>query len=340
MRSGLLSKLVASNVCVILGAVFGGVWLARHFLFVHAVVLVVVLGIAGSAISSLTCYLIMRNHFRPLLEFRKAVEAIHQGMPPSIVAPADSDPAIGGVIRSLRDAFDRLEDESLWHTAQLLNSIEAERQRIGRELHDQTSQSLATALINLKLADNSAGANTADCRKKLAAAKKLIEHSLEQIKICVYDLRPVMLDDLGLVPTLRWHIKTHLAGVGITVATDFEDAAMRAPRDIETALYRVAQEALANVLRHARATRVSIRLEVKPEYAVLTISDNGKGFDSQKEALRDKSGGGLGLHSIRERVKLAKGTLNIESGKGLGTQINVVVSFPIQNTLKERSLPS
>ena len=94
------------------------------------------------------------------------------------------------MIRSVRDALDRLEDESLQHTTQLLNSIEAERQRIGRELHDQTSQTLATALINLKLADGALGHNIEDVRKKLTAAKQLIEHSMEQIKICVYDLRP------------------------------------------------------------------------------------------------------------------------------------------------------
>jgi two-component system sensor histidine kinase UhpB len=268
------------------------------------------------------------------MEFRKAVEAIHGGMSPSIVAHADSDPTVGGVIRSVRDAIDRLEDESLWHTTQLLNSIEAERQRIGRELHDQTSQTLATALIDLKLADSFVGSNILDARKKLAAAKQLIEHSMEQIKICVYDLRPVMLDDLGLVPTLRWHIKTHLAGSGLAITADFEAAVMRPPRNIETTLYRVAQEALANVIRHAQATRVSIRLETKPEYAVLAISDNGKGFDPNQAIRSDKNdGGGLGLHTIRERIKLVKGTLNIESEEGMGTQINVVVPIP-RNSLE------
>jgi two-component system sensor histidine kinase UhpB len=331
-KFGLLTKLVAANAFIILMVAVGGVLLARYLFDIPVIVLMVILGIAGSAISALVSYLTMKNYFWPLMEFRKAMEAIHGGMSPSIVA--DVDPTIGGVIRSLRDALDRLEDESLWHTAQLLNSIEAERQRIGRELHDQTSQSLATALIDLKLADNLAGSNIADSRKKLAAAKQLIEHSLEQIKICVYDLRPVMLDDLGLVPTLRWHIKTHLAGAGLTVDADFEDATMRAPRNIETTLYRVAQEALANVLRHAHATRVFIRLEVKPEYAVLAISDNGQGFDLPKEILSDKNSSGLGLHTIKERIKLVKGTVNIESEKGMGTQINVVVPIPTQNSLE------
>jgi two-component system sensor histidine kinase DegS len=235
------------------------------------------------------------------------------------------------VIRSVHDAIGRLEDESLWHTTQLLNSIEAERQRIGRELHDQTCQTLATALIDLKLADNLAESNIGSARERLAAAKQLIEHSLEQIKICVYDLRPVMLDDLGLVPTLHWHIKTHLGGSGLTVVSDFEEAAVRAPRKIETTLYRVAQEALSNVVRHARASRVTIRLEIKREYAVMVISDNGQGFNPENDSFEEKNGRrGLGLHTIRERIKLAKGTLNIVSEKGMGTQINVVLPMPPQ----------
>ncbi|MBN1570343.1 MAG: sensor histidine kinase [Acidobacteria bacterium] len=335
----LLAKLVISNAFVIILVAVGGVWSARYIRGVPAIIMMLFLGSAGCAISAIAVYLIMKNYFQPLIEFRKAVESIHGGITPSIVARSDSDPAIGGVIRSVRDAIDRLEDESLWHTTRLLNSIEAERQRIGRELHDQTSQTLATALINLKLADSAIGAYSPDARKKLAAAKHLIEHSLEQIKICVYDLRPVMLDDLGLVPTLRWHIKTHLAGTGLAIEADFEDANLRAPLDIETTLYRIAQEALSNVTRHAHATRVAIRLEIKPEYAALLISDNGQGFDPDSEIIGKRSSGGLGLHTIRERVKLAKGTLNIKSAKSMGTQINVVVPIAPQNSMTNEGEP-
>jgi two-component system, NarL family, sensor histidine kinase UhpB len=328
---------VISSIFVIILVTVGGVWIARYIRDIPVTLLMVSLGAAGAALSVVTGYLIMRNYFQPLKEFQKAVESIHGGLSPSIVARSDSDPTIGGVIRSVRDAIDRLEDESLLHTTQLLNSIEGERQRIGRELHDQTSQTLATALINLKLADSAVGSHSPDAHKKLALVKQLIEHSLEQIKICVYDLRPVMLDDLGLVPTLRWHIKSHLAGTALVIAADFEDAVIRAPLSIETTLYRIAQEALANVVRHAQATRVSIRLEIKSAYAALEISDNGLGFNPDREIRSAKNGGGgLGLRTIRERVKLAKGTLNIESGKGMGTQINVVLPITAEDSMTDR----
>ncbi len=325
----LMAKLIAAN-CLIIGFMtVAEVWLVRYFRSIADTILIIVLGIAGISITATACFLILRNYLKPLVEFRKAVDSIHEGMLPLALARAATDPAIDGIMLSVRDALNRLEDESLWHTTQLLNSVEAERQRIGRELHDQTSQTLATALINLKLADDSLGSSASVARKKLSSAKQLIEHSMEQIKICVYDLRPVMLDDLGLVPTLRWYIKTHLAGTGLTVVTDFEDAGERAPRNIETTLYRVAQEALANVIRHANATRVSIQLETKPGYAVLAIVDNGKGFDPNQLTRSGKDiCGGLGLFTIRERVKLVKGTLNIDSQENKGTQLHVVVPIP------------
>ena len=336
----LLAKLITAN-CLIIGFMtVVEVWLIRYLRGIAETSLIIVLGISGISVSATACFFILRNYLKPLAEFRKAVDSIHEGMSPLILARAATDPAIDGIMLSVCDALNRLEDESLWHTTQLLNSVEAERQRIGRELHDQTSQTLATALINLKLADGSLGSNVSVARKKLSLAKQLIEHSMEQIKICVYDLRPVMLDDLGLVSALRWYIKTHLAGTRLTVVTDFEDAGERAPRNIETTLFRIAQEALANVIRHADATRVSIRLETKPEYAVLAIVDNGKGFDPNQNPRSDKNiCGGLGLFTIRERVKLVKGTLNIESQENKGTELHVVVPISSLKLVESQGQP-
>jgi signal transduction histidine kinase len=329
IRRQLLAKMIAANCLIIFLMTVAEVWLARQLQSIPDIILMAVLGIAGTSVTALSCYVILRSFLRSLLEFSKTVEAIHDGTPPSIPAGGASDPAIDSVIVSVRNALSRLGDESLRHTIQLLNSIEAERQRIGRELHDQTSQTLATALINLKLADGAIGRNSSQARKKLAAVKQLIEHSMEQIKICVYDLRPVMLDDLGLAPTLRWHIKTHLTGTGVTIDADLDDAGERPPRTIETTLYRIAQEALANVIRHSNATRVFIRLETKPGYAALSIADNGKGFDPGRVVQSDRNLSGLGLYTIRERVKLVKGTLNIESAPGKGTQVHVVIPISL-----------
>lgn len=328
LQLGLSTKLVGANTLVILGVVVGGVLLAYNH-DTSAGILIVLWSIAGFAATVIASSLILRRYFRPLLELRASLEALQGSAYPSVPAHSNADPTIGGVISSVRDVFHRMEDSSLRHTTRLLNSIEGERQRIGRELHDQTCQTLATALLDLKLADAALDGDPANARMRISAVKQLIELSLEQIKICVYDLRPVMLDDFGLVPTLFWHIRTHLAGTGIAVETDFEDAGMRAPRNIETTLYRIAQEALANILRHARATRVYIRLETRTDHAILTVSDNGIGFDPEQANRCREGRGGLGLRTIRERVKLVNGTLKIESENGRGTKVRVLIPiFP------------
>ena len=135
-----------------------------------------------------------------------------------------------------------------------------------------------------------------------------------------------MLDDIGLAPTLRWYIKSHLQDVGPTIVADFEGATLRLPGEVETALYRIAQEVLSNAVRHAAATKIVIRLEVRPGYADLAVIDNGLGFDPEV-TLHDPGRRGVGLLSIRERVELLGGTVNIVSAIGRGTRVYTVIPF-------------
>jgi two-component system sensor histidine kinase DegS len=164
--------------------------------------------------------------------------------------------------------------------------------------------------------------------------KTLIAHTMEEIKLLVYDLRPVMLDDFGLVPTLRWYIQSHLQGAGPTIVTDFDDAGLRVPGHVETALYRVTQEALANAVKHSDATKVHVRLVTKPGFVTLAVIDNGRGFDGGA-ALYESGRIGVGLLSMKERVELAGGTVNIESAKGRGTRLYVVIPLATEESVEE-----
>jgi signal transduction histidine kinase len=133
-----------------------------------------------------------------------------------------------------------------------------------------------------------------------------------------------MLDDFGLVPTLRWYIQTHAQGVGPEVITDFDEAGSRLAGDVETALYRIAQEALSNAVRHSSATKVLVRLTIRSGYVSLAVIDNGVGFDPES-AFRGDARGGVGLESVKERVGLVGGTVNVESAVGRGTRLYVVI---------------
>jgi two-component system sensor histidine kinase UhpB len=219
----------------------------------------------------------------------------------------------------------RLGRESLSYAERQLGGIEEERRRIGRELHDETSQTLAATLVRLDLCDHAIqDHDPAGAHAQVVNCKTLITHTIDEIKLIVYDLRPVMLDDFGLVPTLRWYIQSHLQGAGPEIVTDFDEADLRLPGDVETALYRVTQEALANAVKHADATKVHVRLVTKPGFVSLAVIDNGRGF-SGGDALHGDGHAGVGLLSMKERIELAGGSVNIESAVGRGTRLYVVI---------------
>ena len=137
-------------------------------------------------------------------------------------------------------------------------------------------------------------------------------------------MRPTMLDDLGLAAALRWYAKARAAEPGLRIDMRLdEDPAGALPPHVEIALYRVGQEALANVVAHAAASRVEVELEIKPGFVALTVFDNGRGFD-----LDEARGRGLGLLSMRERIAALGGTFNIVTEPGTGTRVYAVVLLP------------
>ena len=321
-----VARLLVFNGVVVVAVGVAGVLAGRVWSGVPSAAVATTVALAGLAAAALVNYVLVRTTLRPLLEVGRIVEAIHKGVDPQLATEdGQSDPDLSAVSEALMETVDRLEHEARRYSSRLLTSIEDERRRIGRELHDETSQTLAATLINLDLVEKGLGDCPLDVSSRVATSKELIRHTMEQLKLLIYDLRPAMLDDLGLIPALRWYIQSHLGGSGLIVEVDFEGAEQRIAAETETALYRIAQESLANVIKHAGATRVSVHLEIHPGYASFAVHDDGVGFDPD-EVLKDPGERyGLGLLSIRERAELLGGTLNIVSSHDGGTHVYVVV---------------
>jgi signal transduction histidine kinase len=320
----IMQRTLIVNAAIVIALAATSVYVVRQLTGWQAILLVLLLAVVGLAVTLLFNFLALRATSRVLADLTRAMETVHKGEMGGSVSGRTSDPHVRRLAASFNDMCRRLEGESLNYAAKQVNTIEEERRRIGRELHDETNQTLAATLIRLDLADKALQDHDAvEAHKQVSSAADLIKHSMEEIKLLVYDLRPVMLDDFGLVPTLRWYIQSHLQGAGPTIVTDF-DADLRVSPEVETALYRIVQEALSNAVRHASATKVVVRLETKPGFVDLAVIDNGRGFD--REALhREGSMNGLGLLSLKERVELVGGTLNIESSVGRGTRLYVVI---------------
>ena len=207
----------------------------------------------------------------------------------------------------------------------VIRAQEDERKRIARELHDETGQML-TAL------DGPAGPRPGRrsgerAEKPVADARALAKRSLEELHRLMHDLRPSVLDDLGLVAALRWLADHRLAPKGISVRFEEGDVPERLPAEVETAMFRAAQEALANVERHAKAERVLVQIGQQKRHLVIEIEDDGEGFDPDTVAPQPGSARGLGLLGMRERIELFGGSVTFDSNPGSGTR--VVIEVPL-----------
>ena len=205
--------------------------------------------------------------------------------------------------RTARDALRRIVDAQ-----------EVERRRLARELHDETGQALSSILLGLKALDEKVGSDAA--RQAVSDVRELVVSTLHDVRRLAIELRPKVLDDFGLVPALERLTETFGAQTGIVVRFEAGLPEERLPAEVETALYRIVQESLTNVVKHSHARNISIVLIRKPGAVAAVIEDDGQGFDP--ETIRE---GGVGLLGMRERVGLLDGRLQIESSKGGGTTL-------------------
>jgi two-component system sensor histidine kinase DegS len=211
---------------------------------------------------------------------------------------------------------------------QILSAQEEERKRISRELHDEIAQTLTGINIRLAALKTEATVNTKDLQKKITSTQRMVEKSVDIVHRFARELRPMVLDDLGLIPALHTFMKafTKRTGLHIHFMTFTSGRIKQLNNATRTVFYRVAQEALTNVARHAHASRVDVRIQKLPHAICLTIKDNGKSFHVER-VLHAKKNKRLGLLGMRERVEMVGGSLRVESAPGKGTTIRAEIPF-------------
>ena len=247
----------------------------------------------------------------------------------------DEESRLVGAVHIMTDITERVQAEEMVRehgrdlqrlSVQLINAQEAERERISRELHDEMGQALTAMRINLATIEKGLPPGCSPAiRERLAETRSQAQQILEQIRKLSHDLRPSMLDDLGLVPALRWYVNQYTQRLNIEVEFEAIDFQERLTMEVETVLYRVVQEALTNVAKHAQAHKVWIRLERKDTTVAASIEDDGQGFDIQKVAGRAAPERGTGLIGMRERVTSLGGRFRIQSRPGQGTRLTIEI---------------
>jgi signal transduction histidine kinase len=222
---------------------------------------------------------------------------------------------------------DQLQTQLRQLSRQVLTAQEEERKRISRELHDVIAQSLTGIHMRLATLKKEAGANSKSFERNIIGSQRVLEESVNIIHQFARDLRPAVLDDLGLVPALESYLKTFTERNKVKATLFHNKSVDQLDASTRTVLFRVAQEALNNVARHAKASLVEITLATTPSLVSMKIHDNGKSF-LVDQWLKAQNGNRLGLLGMRERIEMVKGRFKIESAPGKGTTVIVNIPLP------------
>ncbi|HEY6043063.1 MAG TPA: sensor histidine kinase, partial [Anaerolineae bacterium] len=210
----------------------------------------------------------------------------------------------------------------------LISAQEEERRRIARELHDQLGPALSAITMGMEAAESTVPAPLDGVKKRLLNAKTLATRALEQTHELILDLRPIVLDDLGLIAAMRAYAEEHLVPHGVELKVEVQGTGRRLAPELEIALFRIVQEAINNIANHAAARHVDLFLEFRDGSVRVTLRDDGRGFDPATVFTSDDDGRGLGLLGMRERATLAEGTFEIDSQPGGGTRIMITMPTP------------
>lgn len=296
-----------------------------------------------------------RRLVRPVQRLTEAAERIANGdLHTPLQAPE------GGEIGAMAAALDRMRKQLLAHIDQLaawnealearvaertealrqqqtltrqllrraITAQEEERARLSRELHDDIGQTLTAIQLSLERVARTLAQDSEPAREHLRQVQNLTDQALADLRRLIAALRPGVLDQLGLVPALGWVADNTLRPLGIEVTVESEELQNRLPGEVETVLFRIAQEAMNNVARHSGAKHVHIHLVRQNNEVTMTLTDDGRGFHPAAVTATPERGRGLGLAGMRERASLAGGHVTVKSAPGQGTTVQVVVPVP------------
>jgi two-component system sensor histidine kinase UhpB len=356
---------IGNSLIISLGAI-GGTIITHYLADTHeGIEWIVVMALAGILLSLALNYAIIRTGLQPLHRLRRVVDRIQAGEARTEeLLRQDEDADIHQLAIALNSLVRQLEASNQQFRAlseRAINAQEAERKRIARSLHDDTGQALTTLIINLERLERRLSADEAevaqadssdhsgvardrsvlardhsmDAREiglKLKSAHQLATSTLGSLRKIIAGLRPAILDDLGLVPAIRWYARSNLEDAGILVELHAPAEPLALPPRLTTTLFRIAQEAINNIVHHSQAQTARIELEIldpqQPTSTIyLRIEDDGCGFDvaqNQADAMRQQR---WGLAGIQERVELVGGEISVTSQPGHGTLIQVYLPF-------------
>jgi two-component system sensor histidine kinase UhpB len=311
----LIGQVVAANV-VLVALTIGGAVLAAGIEDIEQQrwqVLVLALALVLTFVVNLW---MLQRRFRPLDSLIDRIERIDPAEPATFeLETGDPVSEIDRLSQSFKRLLDRIEEQRRVSGKLVMRAQEGERRRLARDLHDEVNQALTAILLRLEALAQDASPGQ---EQEVAELKRLVNQAMEELLSLARQLRPSALDDHGLEAAIDTQLKRFAARTGVEAQFRSEGDPGELGEDVQTAVYRTAQEALNNVGRHAGATAVEMELSVNGHGAELRVRDDGAGFDPTTIP-----GGGLGLKGMAERARLVGGELDVRSAPGGGTTVTL-----------------
>lgn len=328
LRVPLFYKILLANAALVLvGTIVGSMVTADYVRRNPGGVLLDLVGalaIGGIVATMLVNALILRLALQPLDALERTAARVHRGdldarVPLSPVADRELD-RLTRTFNAMLDAATRNRERLRAVAATALNAAEEERKRIARELHDETAQLLAALLIRIRVVKKAN--DPAAVSALLDDMREQIGGALEGVRRFARGLRPPALDELGLIPAIESHVRSIRAICEIDLSLESEGDVSGLPLEAELAVYRIIQEALSNVVRHSGALRASVRVVREPDRLLVTVEDDGHGFNVPEVRA---AGGGLGLFGMGERAAYLGGRVEVQSAPGTGTRVRAEI---------------
>jgi two-component system sensor histidine kinase UhpB len=343
LRVPLFWRLLGVNLVVVLGGALVGTWLTQRMVLdgsftpvTHALLV-----LAALCLSAGLTMLLLRETFRPIHSLREATRRFNAGdhSARASLAPL-TDPDVADLVVDVNTLWDRLEadaatirektEQAERLAAQVIMAQEEERRRVARELHDEAGQALTAVIIGLErglasMPETYAADLPVQPRQLISNLRDLAAQTLDEVRKLALELRPSVLDDLGLVAALRQYVRATEERSGLAAqltVVGWDENAARLPAEVETALFRIAQEALTNAIRHAHAQSVQVRLRRTLSSVTLEVRDDGIGLGA---APSPAAGEHLGMFGMRERARLLGGEFVATPVSPRGTLIKVQV---------------
>ena len=332
-RVTIFQRIAIGNTLVMLLVAVAGTLITRY-LVIRAVdwILILLVTLLGILLSIGLNFMIISAALRPLRDLGRLVKRLQNKPDEFPASPVrdlkNADPYTVRMATTLYSLFVHLEERNQELQAlseRAINAQELERKVIAQSLHDDTGQALTMLAIHLDRINERIPDDEKALKKLVEDARALTASALAELRRILVGLRPAILDDLGLVPAIRWYARTNLEASGVHVIMDAPNTPLQLPPSIATILFRIAQEAINNIVRHAHASSATIVLNVTEDVVRLKVEDNGTGFNQERVSQDAVQSNHLGLVGIRERAQLVGGQVIIRSTPGKGSALLVTI---------------